>query len=280
MIATALVVNVLTTLAFVALLNVSGYAIVVRQEPSFTTPDSAWGEGRLQDTPEQWSRGEERELSEMDDDELTLKEKMLLKQKERRQQLKKEREKLTKRESYRVVLPEEGITYLPQPANADPGGVTGTQIMMNGNVYPFDDINVKDNKIVGKIPTPVPGSMFTQRCMATKGEASSPTNVLIEEAMCEYTICIKKGDRGCLFLRMGGLYEFNPFSTDPTDAPMVFAAIVGGTKGSAGFRGGARVKTLVRSNGKGDGIAVYQVDLYYQKDGMKHVPIFKPPSKS
>eukprot|EP00536_Pseudo-nitzschia_multiseries_P009140 jgi/Psemu1/306321/fgenesh1_kg.249_\ len=109
--------------------------------------------------------------------------------------------------------------------------------------------------------------------MATKGFVSSSNETRIEEAMCEFTLCLDT-ERGCMFFRAGGPYKFNPDSTGR--APTVFAAIVGGTEKSAAMHGGAKIKTLVRST-KGDkGVVVTQLDLYYQKTPIREVPNPKP----
>ena len=271
--------------------------------------DSRWGIAQQRRLGKREHRRQEQ--GEKTEDEEDLKKERRRKRRERRKKRWMQRRKKrsnTTQESYRIVcLGNEDITYIPMQrspsplmggmvgnntnannvrssGNLYPGeGIIGSQILMNGNVYPSDEISVEFNSVAGSMPDHIPGSIFAQKCMATKGTASFETGtpaIEIQETMCEYNFCLP--DRGCLFLTSGGPYVFNPFSSDPQSVPVVEAAIMGGTGESSRLYGGALIKTMVRSNDDstdGQGVAVLQMDLYYQVLKSRNTPVYIDPTE-
>jgi hypothetical protein len=185
-----------------------------------------------------------------------------------------------KEEFYRIVSFISDFTYIQAegtsltlngpPANPTPT-LSGSQFILNGNVYPEDEIIVNDGELVDRhVPPPTSGFIYNQQCTAVKGilgkgtvDGGEPV-VRVLENICNYNFCVNMDgmDGGCLFLRSGGPFDFNPLDQRPEAVPQVEATIIGGTRRFRGVLGGALItQIVVPDNNTEGGMSVLQFDL-------------------
>jgi hypothetical protein len=160
--------------------------------------------------------------------------------------------------------------------------LSGSQFILNGNVYPHDEIDVDGGEFGGWGALPLTsGFIYNQQCTAVKGilkfgtvdeilerdevDVGEPPVVQVLENICNYNFCVNMDgmDGGCLFLRSGGPFVFNPLDQTPGAVPQVEATIIGGTQRFRGVLGGALItQIVVPGNDTNEGISVLQFDLF------------------
>jgi len=170
-------------------------------------------------------------------------------------------------ESYRIVSSESDLYFIPATRYAEKVNsqappeeifsLQGSQFLQNGAVYDAAEITVEDGQIVGTVPDPTAGSSYNSQCTAMDGVSSDDGSVEIYQNMCDFNLCV--ADKGCLSLRSGGPFVFNPFDTDVDAVPTITAIILGGTGGFSGYSGTATIDLLSRT--ADGGFAVSQIDL-------------------
>lgn len=155
---------------------------------------------------------------------------------------------MQKKEKYLISLTPP--TFIPVTNRANASDATGSKLIFNGEVR-------------GEANADIIGT-FNQLCTATKIVANfSEPKAEIQENICDYNFCLA-GRRGCLFLRSGGPFVFDPFSTQPNDVPNIEAYIIVGTGNSVKYNGGAKIVTADRTVG-GTGDGAYEFTLFYKR---------------
>jgi len=170
-------------------------------------------------------------------------------------------------ESYRIVSSESDLYFIPATRYAESVNsqappeeifsLQGSRFIQNGAVYDAAEISVEDGQIVGTVPDPTAGSSYNSQCIALDGVSSDDGSVEIYQNMCDFNLCV--ADKGCLSMRSGGPFVFNPFDTDVDAVPTVTAIILGGTGGFSSYSGTATIDLLSRT--ADSGFAVSQIDL-------------------
>ena len=184
---------------------------------------------------------------------------------------KKKTDTVVTEEFYRIVSSKDDLTFIlaegtsmsvDNKSSWTSPSLIGSQFLINGNVYLQDEIIVDvHGKIVEESKTSehTTGFIYNQQCTAVKGIFDlEPDAVRVLENICNYNFCMP--ERGCLFLRSGGSFDFNPFDRSPEAVPPIEATIIGGTQSFLGVFGSASITQIARPTDN-DGNSVLQFDL-------------------
>lgn len=187
-------------------------------------------------------------------------------------------------ESFRIVSAITDFTYIQADGtsltvNAPPKKpaptLSGSQFILNGNVYHEDQITVNGAQIVEWVPEPTVGFFFNQQCTAVKGilDFDKVPTVKVLENICNYNFCIPDGS--CLFLRSGGPFEFNVLNQTAAAVPAVKATVIGGTQRFLGVFGEACITQLVVPGNNEKGrfeMDMYEKEMYEKEMSAKGMP--------